>query len=459
MGLLWHPALGQPVSGTTALGLGGSQVAYVRDADALWTNPANLVFDAHGTRLLVSLGSVQAFTGGDLLRFNYYNDTFTDGTELTEDEKQAVLDGWFGEAMRGVRLTGTGVPLAVVWRQPHQAFAAAIRFRTDHTLRLNGGWLDVLLKGTDTDRTIPLDATFWSMTTTEVQVGYSRYLPAHRLAVGIAPRLILGAGYGNGTFTSTLTTAPEALTHNFDYTVQSAGGFSRDVVDAVSFFDPDPFEEADFGSPFGGAAGTGIGLDVGTTYDLNPNTKLALSLTDLGRIRWGGDAQTLTPVNHTYRFEGLTLSLDTLDNVYGGDLDRYARDVLDAQARAAYEEVQRTDGGFSTALPATLHLGGAWTAGRATLTGGFSTGLTRTAGQRHQSPILYAGGEYRAGPVPLRAGMQMAGAGALTLAFGLGVHTRTYDFDLGVAFTPQSDVLGSGARFHLGLSPLTLRFR
>lgn len=465
LGLLGLPAASQPFSGAGAIGLGGSHIAAVRDAEALWTNPANLVFDERGgdlirsPGLLLSIGHAEAFTGGDLLQFNFYNDTFTDGTELTADEKEAVLDGWFGGAMRGVRLTGTAVPLAVVWRQPRQAFGAALRFRTDHTVRLNGGWLDVLLNGTDTDRTIPLDAAFWSMTTTEVQVSYSRSLPAQRLAVGLSPRLILGAGYGEGTLTSTLTTAPEALTHDFDYTVRSAGGFSRDVVDAISLFDPDPLDEVDAGSPFGGSAGIGVGLDVGATYALNPNVKLALSLTDLGRIRWRGDAQTRTPVHHTYRFEGLTLSLDTLDNVYGGDLDRYARDVLDEQARAAYEAVERTDGGFSTALPATLHLGAAWTAGRTTLSGGLSTGLTSTAGEPHQPPVLYAGGEYRAGPVPLRAGLRLAGAGAFTLALGFGIHTRSYDFDLGLAFTPQSDLLGSGARFHVGLAPLTLRFR
>jgi hypothetical protein len=74
---------------------------------------------------------------------------------------------------------------------------------------------------------------------------------------------------------------------------------------------------------------------------------------------------------------------------------------------------------------------------------------------------LYAGAEYRLGgrfAIPVRTGVRVGGAGALTVGFGFGIHTPIYDLDISLAATPKTDVLGAGGRYMIGLSLGTFRF-
>ncbi|QXD15034.1 hypothetical protein GQ464_016750 [Rhodocaloribacter litoris] len=454
-GLSGPDARGQAETrGVALLGTAGGGPAFVRGNDAILFNPANLVLSDRGARAVLTLGNTFAYSGGSLLQFNYYNDYLAAGRHLGEAEITRMLDGWFGAAeaneLRRAGLYADVVPLAVTVRGGAWAFGLAVRARSHNSFGVNRGWLDLLLRGTGENRDLPLDATFHTLATTEVSLAFSRRFD--RLLVGVAPKLVLGTSYVDGTYTATVSITDEALIQTFDYTIRAAGSFSRDFLDAVDLFKASPFEEASFSGPFGPVAGKGLGLDLGLTYVAAPGVLVAASVTDLGSVAWDGDAQTLSPVNHTFRFEGLELNQSRINDEFDGSLGRYARSVLDSLARDAYDEVHRVHGGFSTALPAAFHFGSAWYKGRTTLNMGLSMALNDAPGNPTRKPSFHAGIEHRLGPVPLRTGVRYGGDGALTIGAGLGLRTRAYEFGLSVAATPKTDMMGHGGRYTLALS-------
>lgn len=441
--------------GVALLGTGGGGPAYVYGTDALLFNPANLVLDGEYGRVTVTLGNVYAFSGGDLLQFAPYTELLQSGRVLTSEEVGTALDDWFGDAetLRHAGLTADAVPLAFAYRRSTWAVGAAVRARSYHHVSLNRGWLDLLLVGTGEDRSVPMNGAFRSLSTIDVSVAYSHRFPELGLAVGIAPKVVLGTTYSDGTFASTADVTADAIVHRFAYEVKAAGALNSGVVGAIHPWTSDPFADVSMSNPFGGVSGTGFGVDLGATYQLRPDLRVALSLTDLGTVSWSMDAQTITPVNAEFRFEGLELDRDRLDDEFDGKLGDYAESVLDSLARDAYEQVERVDGAFSTALPAGLHLGGAWRPiRRATVNAGTSVALNDAAGNLGGGAVFYAGGEYRLGPVPLRTGVRVGGSGAFTVGAGIGVRTRVYEMGLSVAVSPRTDLMGRGGRYTLGFT-------
>jgi hypothetical protein len=276
------------------------------------------------------------------------------------------------------------------------------------------------------------------------------------LSVGVAPRVIVGTQYADATLDSEVTIRDSVLTHEYAWSARAAGGVSRAVYDEVSAFRPDPFGGV---SGIGGtqAAGLGGAVNLGATYALGANFFVSLGVANLGLIRWSQDAQALSN-DDTFRFEGVQLDIDRLQNEFDGDVGAYVEHQADSLARAAYGDVTRERGAFSTRLPSTLHLGGTWARDGLTLSGGASVGLSGSAGAVRAAPSARLGGEYHLGPIPLRLGVRVGGAQAVTLSGGLGVHAGGYRFDLGVSATPSTSALGQGAHYAVGLSLATVRF-
>ncbi|GIV61263.1 MAG: hypothetical protein KatS3mg044_0129 [Rhodothermaceae bacterium] len=444
--------------GVALLATAGGGPAFVRDNDAIHFNPANLLFTDRGARVVLSLGNTRAFTGGDLLQFHYYNEYLASGRTLSDGEVVQMLDGWFGSTgattLRRAGLHADVVPLALTYRGGSWALGLAVRTRSFNQVGLSRGWFDLLLRGTGENRDLPVNASMQALNMTDLTVAFTYRFD--RLFVGLAPKVVLGHSFTDTRFTSTVSVSDDVVEHVYDYTARAAGSFSRDVFDAFDLFADDPFADVAFTNPFGSQAGTGFGADVGITYVAAPGVLVAASLTDLGQIAWNRDAQTVTPVNTTFRFEGLTLNQDRIDREFDGDFGRYAESVLDSLARDAYDEVNRVYGRFTTSLPTAFHFGTAWYHGRATVNMGLSVALNEAPGNLTRKPSVYTGGEYRLGPVPLRAGVRLGGDGAMTLGVGLGLRTPVYEFGLSVAATPKSDVMGAGGRYVVALSLINL---
>lgn len=450
-----------------AIGTGGGASAVGSPTSSLYTNPSYLTVGTEGRPFELRFFDVRASVGGDLLQFDHYDDTFGGQSGmLTNAEEASVLDEWFGGDRRSVTTYTEAVLFALTYRPPGKqwAFGVGLRTRAISEVETDRGVFDLFLVGADSNRTVPLNGRHRAFSTVDLTGSFSYDVESIPLSVGVSPRLIFGTNYADGTLDSDVTVSDSVLTHRFDYTARAAGSFSRDLYDTFDAFSGSPFEDASggFGS---GVAGLGVGVDLGATYAVRsdllvPGSELyvSLSLTDLGVIQWNQDAQTVTPENNEFRFDGVELDIDRLQNEYDDDVGQYFEDQVDSLAQAAYDDVQRDRSSFSTGLPTSLHLGSTWALDQLTLTGGATVGLNPDAGAVSTTPAVHFGGEYRLGPVPLRAGVRLGGPQAVTLAGGFGVDVRSFRFDLGVSGSPSTSTLGSGGRYSVSLSMATVRF-
>lgn len=443
-----------------AIGASGGASAVGSPTASLYANPAHLTVGPSASPFELRLLEVRGYTGGDLLQFNHYERTFGQqaGT-LTDAEEASVLDQWFGNARRSASTYGEVVPLALTYRPSDKRWAigAGLRARSVSRVETGRGPLDLFLVGADSNRTVPVDGGLLGYNTVDLTGTFSYALESTPLSVGASLRFIVGSNYADGALDSEVTVTDSVLIHQFDYTARAAGRFSREVYDTFNVFSADPFQDS-YGVGGSGVAGVGAGVDIGATYEVRPDLFVSISLTDLGLIRWSGNAQTVTPANNEFRFEGVELDLDRLQNEFDGNVGEYFKNAVDSLARAAYEDVERERSPFSTGLPATLHVGSTWSHDSFTIIGGVTAGLNEGAGATSSTPAAYAGGEVRLGPVPLRAGLRFGGAQAVTLSGGIGLHLRSYQFDIGVTATPSTSTLGSGARYAVAVSLATVRF-
>ncbi len=469
--LLWQPASLTGSAQTLpysvrSLGMGGAGPSSVRDHGSIFLNPANLVYDDLGGRIVLSLMPTRVSGGGNLAQFGFYNDGLTGGT-MTDAHKQELIEAWFGpaerNAMRYVGITAGVVPLALAARGPNWGAGFAVQARSHNSMGVNRGLVDLALLGLTDERTVPVDGRIESMNTVHLTLAFSRRLPARRLAVGIAPTLILGTSYARGSMNSTVDVLEDALIHRFDYTLRAAGSYSQDVLNRYGLLGAVEPTDGPVRNPFGSVAGTGAGVDVGVTYELRPDVSVAASLTDVGFVTWKKDARLVTPLRSEFRFEGFDLDIDRINDEFEGRFGEYVAHVVDSLARDAYGTVEREDISFTTAAAAVFHSGGTvYFANRlGALSAGTSVPLNRAAGNLTRRPSAYVGTEYRLGRrygIPLRAGVRIGGVSALSMAVGVGFHTPLWEFGLSAAATPSSEAAGGGMRLTVGASLLTFRF-
>ena len=456
--------------GVSMLSTAGGGPSFVRDTDALFYNPANLWLDERGSRFVMSIGGVQAYGGGSLVQFSHYNDSFTQNNTLTTAEVQGILEDWMGSLSDGyLRTIGASaevVPLAVAFRGYKWGAGIGVRTRAYTRAGFSRGLFDLLLVGTDQDGSFPVNVDIRSVVTTEISVGYSQFFPKHRLAVGIAPKYILGLNYARTTMDSFVELNDGSITHNYDYVIQAAGNFNQDIGEAINLFESTGFlvdaDPSDLDNPFSAVSGTGLGVDFGATYELSKNILVSASFTDIGYINWTKNADAISPSGTALEFDGLDLDLDRIDEEFDGDFGAYVEDYFNTLIDETYDDVERTAGSFTSYTPAAFHAGGTWHAmkGLFVVNAGTTVGLNKAAGNFSRRPSFYFGGEFHPGrkfSFPIRTGVRIGGEGALTMGFGFGVQTPVYDISIGVAGTPQSTLLGGGGRYMVGLSALTFR--
>jgi hypothetical protein len=444
-----------------AVSTGGGTSALSGGVAGLYTNPAHLTVGTPEYTTEVQLFRIGVYSGGDLFQFNHYSTLFVHETPnappLSDAEEKATLDAWFGSSMRSATSYLEVTPLAMTYRSPggRWGLGLGIRGRVIQKTSLDKGLLDLLLRGTEPNRTVPVNGRMRLYSLLDVTGTFSYRFSSFPLSVGVSPRFILGTGYADGILNSRVVVNDESLTHHFAYTTRAAGTLSTGLYDNFDAFSAEPLRQV-LGST-SGIAGRGGGLDIGLSYALRPGLHLSMSITDLGVVQWDEHAQTVTPTNETFRFDGLSLDLQQLNDEYGGDVGAYLTHQVDSLAQAAYQDVERERAPFRTRLPARVHLGSTWDPGGITLNGGVSMGLNETAGTVPRSLAAHVGGEVALGPFPVRAGVRMLGSQALTVSGGLGLEIGEYRLDLGGSVTPKTSMLGAGARYAVSASLGTLR--
>lgn len=445
-----------PFRSTAALGVGGGGPAYVQEMDAMFLNPANIALSRHEGRRAMSVLQIGDQFGGSLLQTNFYEDYLAAGRTLSDADVEALLDGWFGADLRAVRNRADVLLAGFVLRGERMSYGGGVRFRSYVEGRFNRGWADLVLRGMEDDRTVPVDGEIRSFSSFDLSVTLARQ-QTERLRVGITPKLVLGVDYSKGELDSEIQIGESELRHRFDYTLTAAGlaGNARDQIR--------PFAD-DRGdvSVSGGVAGFGLGVDVGATYRYSDRLRLAASLRDLGAVNWSSDAYTITPAGEEFRFEGFEYDSERIDREFDGDFGDYAEHVLDSLAEASYRDTEKEEGAFIASLPTSFSAGANYELGpKATVAGGIGLALARTGGLV-RTPTGYVGGEYRLGSaryhVPLRVGVRAGGIRALAIGFGTGFSGPGYDLSVSAMTTPSSEMLGSGGRFAVSAALLTFRW-
>ncbi|MEF8815795.1 MAG: DUF5723 family protein [Salinibacter sp.] len=425
----------------------------------LFPRPAQLALGPRRAPLQVRVLDLQAAVGGDLLQFDHYERTFGEqsGT-LTNTEEAKVLDEWFGDEQRGVTTHTQVTPVALTYRPVDKSWAlgVGVRAQVRSEAKIDRGVPELFAVGADSNRTVPLSGGQRTLSTVDLTGAFSYRLESIPLSIGVAPRVIVGTQYADAALDSEVTIQDSLWTHDYTWTARAAGGLSRAVYDEVSAFQNDPFGGI---SGVGGndVAGVGGALNLGASYALQPNLLVSVHLTDLGLIRWSQDAQTISD-DDVFRFDGFELDIDRLQNEFDGEVGEYVEHQADSLARATYEAVDRERAAFSTPLPTALHVSSTWATDQLTLVGSATVGLRGTAGAARAASAVHLAGEYRLGPIPLRMGVQVGGAQAVTLAGGLGVRVGGYRFDLGVRGTPSTSTLGQGGHYGVRLSLATVQF-
>ena len=443
-----------------AISTGGGASATEAPTAALYTNPAHLAIGRASSPLVVRLLGIRASTGGDLLQFDHYKRTFgAQAGTLSNKEEAEVLDHWFGTGRRDLKAYTEVVPFALAYQPQGKQWGIGVglRARALSEMEMNRGLFDLFLVGADSNRTVPLNGRYRGVSTIDLTGTFAYSFESIPLSVGVSPRLIFGTHYADGVLQSEVSIRDSVLTHQFDYVARASGSLSRDVYDTFNAFGTPPIQG---GSPSigGQVSGLGGGVDLGAVYEVQQGVFVSLSLTDLGGIQWNRDAQTVTPTRKEFRFEGVEMNVDRLQNEFDGDVGAYFRHQVDSLARAVYEDVERDRSSFSVGMPTALHVNSTWSQETFTLNGGASVGLNSRAGAVSADPVVHLGGEVRLGPVPLRAGVRLGGAQALTLAGGVGLHVGGFQFDVGVSATPSTSTFGQGGRYAVGLSLATIQF-
>lgn len=441
------------------VGTGGGTSALENGPSTMYSNPADLTVGTVDRNLEIQLFRVAGYVGGNLVQFNHYETLFlNEGAPLTNDQAESSVNDWFGSSKRRISTYVSVTPLAITYRPDDGKWGAGlgIRSRTIQTGGVDKGLLDLALRGTalnnqGEERVIPINGDSRVYSTVDVKGTFSYRLSSLPLSVGASPSLIFGLGYAGGDFSSTASVSENALVHNFDFTARAAGALSTGLLDEFSAFNDDFVDRDEVLGEDGGLSGIGGGLDFGATYEVRPGLHASLSVTDLGLIKWTGEAQTVTPENNEFRFDGVDA------NALNGNLGDEVEAEVDSLLEKAYEDVNRDRSSFTTGLPTTLHLSSTWDQGIVIVNGGVSVGLNQDAGATPDPVAVHVGSKLDAGPIPLRAGVRLFGSQAMTFTGGFGFDLGVYQLELGGSVTPSTSTLGSGARYAVSLSLGTIR--
>jgi hypothetical protein len=206
---------------------------------------------------------------------------------------------------------------------------------------------------------------------------------------------------------------------------------ARSAVHAYSSFSPDLGVEYDFDSLnaskpksnetfFPAPAGTGIGVDLGTTFKLNDAWQFALAVTDIGSIKWKREAAEFTS-NWDISLNDLTDTLQT-DNL--GD---------------SIEIKQRKIDGFTTQMATALRVGASLQLneivdgfpGEMLLAFDYTQGFNDEPGNSPE-PRFSFGFEWKpCAWIPyIRSGVSAGGEDDFSWAIGMGMDAGAFEFNI-----------------------------
>ncbi|MEX0685718.1 MAG: DUF5723 family protein [Balneolales bacterium] len=478
---------------TTArnLGLGGGGTAYMNDFHANFINPANLMLSESNATLGL-LGGFSTNGGGQLADLSIYNEYFTTGRTINENLTLEISNKLFGNNPDGLRKIGFNVDAVLFGlniKTKSQAISVAFRMRAMGSFEVSKGLFELSLGGLNESFFNEYKAVNLSgdvLTVGEVSLGYAREVwsagnfgdrGSKRLFAGIAPKLLLGMNYYNTSFNSRLRVSENdrMVSHIFDYQINTAGVISEQLNDYhrdrndinmdVEFDEYLSFEDA--APEMGSVQGTGLGVDLGVTYEMvmpavsflgdkQQLLRVSFSATDLGSVNFD-KAPGRFSANGQVDWSGLEMDYARIDSEFNSSTSDYTSHVQDSITNDVYgnfapEEISA----IKVGLNPMINLGALYSAGKWNVMFDFGKGMNnRGMNSKRLSSVL--GIEYNlANVIPIRTGMRVGGALPTSYSFGTGLNFRFLEFTLG--FMTASNPFDNSVNIGAAWSGLILRY-
>jgi hypothetical protein len=415
----WIPsgALAGEQTNIRGLGMARTSVAASRGLDAVGINPANLALPDDGT-VTLSLLPVGVGVGSDFLTYGLYNKFFT-GVEsptgrvarnLSESDKQELLRAFPGGIGRiGADAEVRPVGLAIRF-DGFATFALTATERVAATALVPSSYAKFLLEGMTPgsayDFSGAAGAAAW---TREYALSAGFALPDvpwfQSWSAGLSIKLVHGFGYA-------------AITRDNTWLSAGSDGVLDANVDLAGVSSQADLE----GSPFPAPAGSGIGVDIGVSAELNEFLIAGISVTDIGSLRWDGE------VREVYGLGRMHLD-DPMNNAQ--------RDSLEHAVTGS----TRPGGAFTVGLPTTLRMGVQvelenipWVKkilwGEMTAACDYRQGFSDFPGSSRVGR-LSLGLEYRPWQfLPIRTGVALGGEDHFNFALGFGLRFWVFRLDV-----------------------------
>jgi len=399
------------------LGMAGTSVASSRGLDAVGVNPANLALPDDAT-VTFSLVPVSVGVGSDFLTYGLYNKFFTGvdsptgrvATNLSESDKQQIIDAFPG----GIGRIGADAEL--------RPFGLAIRFGSFATFALTAtervsasaaipaSYAKFLLEGMTPGSSYDFSgATGSAAWTREYALSAGFALPTvpwfMSWSGGASVKLIHGFAYG-------------AVTRDNTWLAAGSDGVLDGNIDIAGVTSHSNMS----GSPFPSPAGSGIGVDVGFSAQVNEFATAGLSVTDIGSLRWDGDVKEMYGQGRMHLDDPTSSAQrDSLQHAVTGST--------------------RPGGAFTVSLPTTLRMGvqvelenvymlKKFLYGEMTAACEYRQGFSDFPGSSRVG-MLSAGLEYRPWQfLPIRTGVGFGGADHFNFALGFGLRLWALQLDV-----------------------------
>ena len=408
------------VTDARSMGLAKTYNAVSSGIYSIGINPANLSLNNQNTfeiSSLLPLPSVSMRTGTNFISINeinyYFGGVNGEPRYLTEEDKEN-LNTLFEKG--GLAYAGVNAQLLSVSFYPAKSvgsFAFSISDFAGTKVIIPQALVDLALSGNPVGRTFDLDeANIKGWWIRNYALTYSREFSGLGIlddfAAGITFKLLHGYSYvGTHQNNTSFTTGPNAeITGHTDLI-----GYSSFSDDFGVKYDFDSVSTKSNFSLFPSPAGTGYGLDIGFAGSLNDKWRFALSVTDIGNIKWTKNVAEFTSFGYVY--------LDDLTNEEQRDS---VKEALTANSR----RVDYINTNLATALRAGVSylFGGgmdSWP-GSLLIAFDYNQGFNNMPGNSLE-PRFSIGTEWK--PMDffpyLRTGFSYGGGRGFNWAFGLGI--------------------------------------
>jgi hypothetical protein len=399
------------------LGMAKTSVASSRGLDAVGINPANLALPDDGT-VTISLVPIGVGVGSDFMTYGLYNKFFTGvesptgrvARDLSEADKQELLNAFPG----GIGRVGADAevrPVGLALRfDGFATFALTATERVSASATIPSSYAKFLLEGMTPGSTYDFSGASGSavwMREYALSAGFALPdVPVFKSwSAGLSIKLVHGFAYAAITRDNTwLSAGTDGV---LDANVDIAGVSSQSDIQH---------------SPFPAPAGSGIGVDLGLSAELNEFLIAGISVTDIGSLRWDGDVRQVYGLGRMHLDDPMnSAQRDSLEHAVTGKT--------------------QPGGAFTSALPTALRMGVQVELGKIHWLKKFLYGEMTAACDYRQGFSDFPGSsrvgrlslglEYRPWQfLPIRTGVGFGGADHFNFALGFGLKLWVVQLDV-----------------------------